>query len=952
MNSSRLPLVLVLLIAAPVALAIDPSRSITQYVHRSWRTEDGLPQISAMALAQTPDGCLWIGTSNGLARFDGVRFTIFNRLNTPELPDNSITALRTDRHGTLWIGTAGGMARLRGSRFERLGKREGVSPAAVYALYEARDGEIWIGCPGVVYHGRNGRFVGRKLPIPADVLSFAEYGGAMWVAAYGGLFRLTGNAIERFASAQGLPADNVLTLCVIGDELWIGTSGGMVRRRAGAFDRNVPSPLAKAEVWSMLLDRQGTLWVGTRSGLVRLRGSEIATYTEKEGLSNNYIDSLLEDREGSLWVGTQLGGLNHFHDGAFTTWSKAEGLASDVVWSVVDDGRAGTWIGMEGGGLALLTGGRLQPVAIPAKSVTSVARTADGTFWVGTWDRGLLRQRGSGWSATTKSGGLADTTVTSLEADGNALWVGTAHGLSHVDGTRITNFVPGAYVVATHRDRQGRVWVATDAGLCRVAGDRCVTDFGGKPLPAKPAYCIHEDRDGVLWFGTRLGLFSITPAGATRLLTSRDGLREDRVFHVEEDRDRDFWLVSGNGISLARRGDVLRGRVVGPVAFGIADGMKSAEVTYGTTPSTAAAADGSIWFPTVRGVARLDPAAAKRASAAPLLPRIEEVVADGRPQPPGGPLDLPPGTEKLEFHYTAPSFVAPEQIRFRYRLKGYDRDWIDAGSRRVAYYTHLPGGRYEFQVMAADRFGRWTRTDVRTSLRLRPRFTETIWFELLIAAMAAAGAMAIYAARVRRIRAQHTAVLAERNRIAREFHDTLAQSLVAISQQLHLAERSDDDEPLRVAQELVRECLTDTRRSLLDLRPEVLERAGLPAALEAIAAHARDVSDIAVMTTISGTPRPLDARAEQNILRIAQEAVTNAVRHSGAKSIHIALLFDDGSVELSIADDGSGPPRRSDSGPLQLGLVGVRERAVEIGGEVEVMRNAAGGTTVRLRTER
>ena len=931
MTLGRLLFPLAFVVCAVPLQAIDPSPAITQYVHRAWRTEDGLPQITAMALAQTPDGYLWIGTNNGLARFDGVRFTVYNRTNTPELRDNAITALRTGGDGTLWIGTVAGVVTLRGDRFQSLGAREGLPSAPVYALYESHDGEIWVGCPGAVYHGRGGRFAERKLPIPGDVLSFAEAEGSLWIAAYGGLLRLTPASIERFTSANGLPADNVLSVCAVGDALWIGTTHGMVRRHAGAFDRDLPPELQTAEVWSMLLDRHGTLWIGTRSGLLRLRGGALAAYTQKEGLSNDAVDSLLEDREGSLWVGTHLGGLNHFHDGLFTTCGTAEGLKADVVWSIVDDPQAGLWIGMEGGGAALLQNGRVQPSGIPTRSVTAVTRTADGTLWAGTWSDGLLHP--------SPIAGLPDKTVTSLEADGNAVWAGTAHGLARVDGGRATKVaVPGDYILATHRDRAGRVWVAMDAGLCVLSGDRCESRFGGQPLPSKPVYAIHEDREGLLWFGTRAGLFLVTPGGTTRLLGG------DRIFHIEEDRDGDFWLVSPNGIFTARRADLLRGQIPNGPFFGIADGMKSAEVTYGINPSTAAARDGSIWFPTVRGAARLDPAAAKRGGGALLVPRIEEVIADGRPA--RGPLDLVPGTEKLEFHYSAPSFVAPEQIRFRYRLAGYDRDWIDAGARRVAYYTHLPAGRYEMQVMAGDRFGHWTPA-VRLPMRLQPRFTETIGFDLLVLALVGALALAIYAARVRRIRKQHEAVLAERNRIAREFHDTLAQSLVAISQQLQLAERSDDRAALGLARHLVRESLKETRRSLLGLRPEVLERAGLPAAIEAMAAHARGVSNIDVVTTVEGPVRQLDADVEQNILRIAQEALTNAIRHSGARSIHIALLFDNADVELSIADDGRGLPSR-DSGPLQLGLVGIRERALAIGGEVEVMKNAASGTTIRL----
>jgi ligand-binding sensor domain-containing protein/signal transduction histidine kinase len=914
--------------------------------------EDGLPQYSVVALAQTPDGYLWIGTANGLARFDGVKFSIFDKTNTPQLRDSGVAALRTDRAGRLWIGTAAGVTLYRDGRFQALGAAEGLPVTPVWALYQSRAGDMWVGFAGAVYQQQGRGFRERKIPITGNVLSLAETGEGVWAATDGGLLRFTDGTPTLFTRAQGLPDNNVLSVALAGDDLWIGTARGVIRRRGGRFYDDAPGQLRGEEVWATLLDREQTLWFGTRHGLLRVRGTSVERFTSKEGLSHDYINTLLEDRKGSLWIGTQLAGLNQLQGGAFTTYSTAEGLGADVVWSIFDDPRAGIWIGTEGGGLSLLSGGRLTNIDLPSKTVTSIARGSDGTLWVGTWDHGLLRSRDGRWTAITKRDGLADDTVTSLEVVGATLWVGTAHGLSRFEVGRISNFgtrdgLRGEYVVVTHHDRRGRLWVGTDGGLCRLDGSRFMATVGKKSIPKGAAYCIHEDGDGVLRIGTRHGLWSIGPDDSFRIMTSREGVLQDTVWHIEQDRDGDFWLATNGGVYRVTRSSLRKGRIVDPLLLGVSDGMKSAESTIGTYPSSWSAADGSIWFPTVRGAARLDPAAAKRRAAPPLL-RIEEVIVDGRRHSETGTLDLHPGTDNLEIHYTAPEFIAPERLHFRYRLEGYDPGWIDAGSRRVAYYTHLPHGHYQFRVIGAGGGGE---REVSLPLLVRPRFSETIWFNLLCLAGAGIAIALLYRLRVRSVQARYSAVLAERNRIAREFHDTLAQGLVALRLQLDGAigarDSGDSSRALQLARTMATQCLADTRRSLFDLRADALDNSGLVGAVHDIAGQAGRDGGPEVTAHIVGVPYRLDDRVEQNILRVAQEAVANAVRHSGATTVEVTLVFTERDVEIVIADNGSGPPA-GEHFPPRLGLIGIAERAKELRANLAITGRPGEGTTVRL----
>jgi signal transduction histidine kinase/ligand-binding sensor domain-containing protein len=938
-------LLFALLAAAPAARALDPGRAVTQYVRRSWGTESGLPQATVMALAQTPDGFVWMGTQAGLARFDGVRFAVYDTRSTPQLRDDSVTALRCDRRGTLWIGTVGGVSVYERGRFRALAA---LPPRPVYAIYESHDGAVWIGMRGVVYEQRGARFVEHKLPADGDVLSMAEADGALWIAVYGGVVRLDRSGARLFQQKDGLPDDNALSLTARNGELWIGTPRGAAIWRGGRLVRDVPQALQTAEVWSLAVDSAGTLWAGTRHGLLRVRGNDADLYGAKDGLTDDYIDAVMEDRDGNLWIGTQLGGVSLLHDGIFTTFAKSEGLPVDPVWSIDDDPPHGVWIGTNGGGLALIANGRVQPDPLPpglaSKTITSIARTADGTLWVASWDRGLFRLADGRWSQLTKRDGLANDTVTSLEAAGNVLWAGTAHGLTRIENDRLTNLgaadgIPSDYVSATHQDRRGRVWVTTDDGVCVFDGPRCSTRFGNIALPRHSAYAIREDRGGDIWITTHTGLLHVTPSNEVRLLTAQNGLPQTKIIHLEQDRAGDFWLTCNRGVFRVPHDQLDSGRIAEPQLLGQADGMKSAELTFGTNPSSHAASDGSIWFPTLHGAARLDPAASRRTA------RTPQVLIDGAPSS----LTLPPGTQKLEIRYTAPSFVAPERLRFRYRLAGYDPAWVEAGSRRVAEYMHLPPGAYDFEVMVVS--GNAALSSARMHVVLQPRFVQTIWFRLLAGVAIALLLAAVYALRVRSIRAKYMAVLTERTRIARELHDTVASSLAGLAFHLDDARQAmANDDPSRVEERLeqaatvARQCLTETRRSLLALRPELLERMDLSEALQALVRQTAAPDGVVLTCEISGLPRRLDDAVEQHVLRIAQEAITNAVRHSGARRIVTTLHYGNEALHLTVTDDGIGPPADS----AGFGLTSMRERAEQLGGRVMIAGGEGEGTSVRL----
>jgi signal transduction histidine kinase/ligand-binding sensor domain-containing protein len=947
--------------AGPVALALDPSRAFTQYVHRSW-SGSGVPETSLTAIAQTPDGYLWIATEDmGLARYDGAAFSHFDKSTTSQLPDDAVFGLFVDRQGALWIATDGGMTVYRDGRFKTVGLGDGLPQQRFTFASQTTDGDIWVGGGEHLFHGHQGVFRERVLPFHVTgIRAFAATQRGLWIGTASGLVLLSGQNAERFTTTDGLPSNEVTALRADGDALWIGTQRGAVYWGGGAF-RKLPKELGSTQIWAIACDRDGSTWFATRSGLMRLRGDDLAVFKELHGLSNNWIKSVFEDADGSLWLGGGLGTLDQFRAGPVTTYSRSEGLPAQAVWSVFDDRHGDVWIGMEEGGLARLSRGTLKAIDLPSRRITAITGEADGTLWVGTGDRGVLRLRGGIWTSITTREGLCDDAITTLEVDGNALWVGTEYGLSRVEQGHIRSFalrdgLPEEWVHTTHRDRSGRFWVGTEKGLAWLDGEHFVSQLGSIPLPKQRINFIHEDARGWLWIGSHAGLLSISPAGIVRRLTTRDGLPRDEIVSIHEDRHGNFWISTGDGVFSVPRAALEQGRIIRPpTILGTADGMKSSAIMYGDQPSSRTAADGSIWYATFRGAARLDPDAAAHRPAHP-WPLIESILVDGRSEKGDGPLDIAPGAEKLEFHYAAPSLIAPERIRFQYQLEGYDHDWIEAGTRRIAFYTHLPPGQYRFRVKVDDGWGWSAQKETATRLLLRPRFSQTPWFFAVLAAVAALAAAVVYLLRMNRIHAEYAAVMTERNRIAREFHDTLAQGLAGLSYQLASASKAVGDAPdfavvrrsLETATAVARNCLSETRRSLLDLRPDILERGDLARAIQAVASEVGDSASIPVRAFVSGKPRRLERCVEQHMLRIAQESVANAVRHSGARKVEIRLTFTDDQIELSVIDDGKGPPSLTDSDPLRFGIVGIVERAEEIGGRLTVTGRRGEGTTVRL----
>jgi ligand-binding sensor domain-containing protein/signal transduction histidine kinase len=964
-----------------LAQGLDPAKALTQYNLDVWTTADALPQNSVTAVVQTRDGYLWLGTYGGLARFDGVRFGVFDSANTPALRTNGVQALLEARDGTLWVGTTGGgLVRYRDGAFTALTTADGLPSDNVRTLHEDHEGVLWIGTNDGLARYKDGRFrtfhVKDGLSNPVVRALQDDGSGTLWIGTNGGgLDRLEGGRFRRFTTADGLSSNFVFALLSGQDgSLWIGTDGGGLGRLKDGRLQNftIADGLPSNIVWSLHEDGQGTLWVGTYGGgLARFRDGRFSALTTRDGLSNDFVRAVTSDREASLWIGTYSGGLCRLRDGKFTTYTTSEGLKGDFARTVFEDRDHALWIGTTGGGLCRMKDGAFR--CYDARSglhddVRALHQDEDGALWIGTVGAGLFRLKQGRFTRYTTTDGLAHANVSSISADRKGgLWIGTnGGGLSHFERGRFTTYGTAQglsvnFVLATLVDREGVVWVGTDGGGLSRLENGSVTTFRKKDgLAGDIVFCLHDDEQGALWIGTSGGLSRIHQ-GRLSTLTTRQGLLDDVVFQILEDAEGRFWLSGNKGISRLD-GEELRAAArgerpsVSPVGYGAADGMKSDECSGLGQPAGWRARDGRLWFPTARGVVVVDPSRIRLNTVSPPV-EVERVVVDGEPV---ASLDVPPGRQRFEFHYTALSLVAPRKVEFKYKLDGFDPDWIGAGPRRTAYYTRLPPGRYTFRVTASNNDGVWNADGASVALTVQPYFTETIWFYLLSGLGLMLAGAGVYRLRVRSLRRRqreleviverrtHDLLLEkERSEAARQEAER-ARSEAERQKEVALAADHLKGEMLSIAAHDLKTPLqsmigygdllaaegaskaaveyagysTRSAQRMLDivnrlLQSDSMERGGLPVLRQAV-----NVGDLALAIAgslqphaeakkqrihASAAPSCLVEGDEEWLRQVLENLVGNAIKYSPPRcSIWVDVKKANGTVRLEVRDEGPG----------------------------------------------
>ena len=791
---ARTALLVVGCLAVSICLAtagVNPDKQIGQYVRTVWEASAGLPQNSVQAILQTRDGYVWIGTEEGLVRFDGEKFDVFNHKNTPELPGRDVRCLFEAPDGSLWIGMVGGLGHLKDGRFTVYSLANGLSHDWILALTGDRAGNIWLGTSGGgllrFAHGASTAFTTRNgLP---DNFVFAvreTRDGSIWIGTNGGLTRMTGDRLVTYTTRDGLPDNHIKALWEDRDgSLWIGTAKGLVNSRGGTFETfTTRDGLSSDAVTALYEDAEGSLWIGTNRGVSRRHGSGFDRFTEKEGLNYNSVGSLTGDREGNLWIGTDGGGLTKLTERSFSTLSTQEGLSSLIARTVIE-GRDGTiWIGTQGGGLNRVRDRRVVSVytvrdGVPGDTVTALLERPDGGIWIGT-AAGLAHVQQGRVSVVRADLFQSDSIRALFEARDHALWIGTSGaGLKILRDGHVTiwNAKNGLsdVVRSFYEDPDGTVWVGSDAGLSRYVDGRFETFGPAQGVFRKGVMTISGDADGTIWAGTYGdGLYRYKGGQFTHYSTA-NGLFDDNVFQIVDDLQGSLWMTCNRGVFRVSKQmllDVADKRIsaITSASFGGTDGIQAAEFNGNAQPAGTRAHDGTLWFPTIKGVVSVRPDALIVNRLAPPVV-IERLVADRRPVALSGDIRLPPGHGELEFHYTALSFTDPASVRFKYQLKGFDRDWVDAGRRREAHYTNLPAGSYQFQVMAQNNDGVWSTQGSTVSIRLEPHFYETALFYAAIVVSIGLAISGLIRLRVRRMRQQAATleqIVEDRTRALRE----------------------------------------------------------------------------------------------------------------------------------------------------------------------------------------
>lgn len=764
-------------------LALDPAMSPGRYVLERWTIDDGLPQAAVTAIAQTPDGYLWVGLEVGLARFDGVSFRTFDHQNTPGLTDG-VYALAVARDGSLWIGSYNGLTVMKDGRFRSFSRADGFPNDNVWSIAERRDGTVWIGTSagiavhsagkfrrytvadglpsdvvlalledpaGVLWAGttrglarlRNGRFEAVSHPLmpkhPISVL--VADGPALWIGSKGsGLVRYENGAARRFTTADGLGSDFILSMTRSeSGALWIGANGGPMTRYFNGRFTSFGS--AEQSTWAIFEDSDGSLWFRDPAGLARFKSPKILTLGTEEGLSGNTILAILQDRSGAVWVGTAGAGLNREVNGHIEKFGKAEGVPGPVILSILERRDGSIWIATSAG-MARFDGKRFRPVTGPAAAysgppVVSMFEDTDGSLWLGTNGGGALHVPANLSQPLTSVAGLPST------------------------------------VGDIHRDRRGVLWFATTDGLGRMDGRTLRMFRKEHGLRSNVVSSLEEDSQGVLWLAMWGGGIARVRGDTIRSFSVRDGLPDDNVNRVIPGDQGKLWLATNRGIDavqIASLDQFERKEIphIQAIHYGTSEGMRSRECNGGVDPAGWRLRSGAIWFPTMEGVAIVDPRAL-RIDPRPPPVVIEGVIADNRNLDASGPIEFDSRVRHLQVLYTAISFYSPRDLTFEYQLEGFDNGWIPAGNARTAYYTNVPPGSYRFRVRATNSDGIRNDRGASVPIRVRPRFHESWPFYLLLAVTGAMLLFGVYRWRTRTLRsrqAQLVQLMEERERSA------------------------------------------------------------------------------------------------------------------------------------------------------------------------------------------
>jgi signal transduction histidine kinase/ligand-binding sensor domain-containing protein len=950
-----------------------------QYRSTQWTTDTGLPQNSVRGIVQAPDGYIWVATLNGVAKFDGLRFQVFDKSNTPGISSSRFVSMISGEGGDLWLASEdNNVVRYHEGHFTTIDESAGIQPHSVGAITTDDHGGVWIESHHQVFRWISSRQRFERETFSTEDLKFMPLwwvGTGFWAVRGNDLLTFSRGRLQSQALPKTLKVDQIRGVAVGGDgAVWVGTEdarigqfeNGELKLQTGTvhtwlktpgkhdwkvditptFDRTLNFPSGGVDHGIhyniVIYDNEGNMWVGSESeGLFRIEKQSIRTISSVQGLASDNVYAVLHSRSGDMWAGSWPNGLSRIHDGkVVTALTKKDGLPG-LVTALAEDNTGTLWIGSHAGLRTYVRGRLVTPPGLPKERLPAVQvihQMPDGAMLFGT-PNGIYVLDGS-----------------------KSHWLTTKDGLA-TDDARV--------IIEDHR---GDTWIGGYGGLTRLHNGKFTRWTESDGLPSNNVRSVMEDHSGDIWVGTYDGGIGWLRNGRWVVFNKKSGLHDNGAFQILEDDRGHFWVSSNSGIYRVSRSElqaVADGweSRVNSVAFGVADGMLSAECNGGVWPAGAKDDHGLLWFPTQKGVAVVDPASVMTVSKPPRV-EIESASIEDKPQAEVNHVVLRPRQTDLAIEYTALSYTRPEQISFRYKLDGLDQTWQEVGQRRTAYYSHLPPGDYVFHVAARNGDGVGSVQDSTMLVTVIPPFYRRWWFAALIFLAVLSVIWVFWNYRIGQLKKEQTAQHAfsreliasqegERRRIAAELHDSLGQRLIIINNLALFLLRpkgkvGSEEDKLQTLEEIRTEAsqaIEETRAISYALRPFQLDRLGLTKAIQALTKTVARASQIELTAELDDIDDVFDEELRINFYRIVQEALNNVVKHSNATQGKVVVRRMKSSVVLTVSDNGKGLPSESrgvSAGPGGFGLTGMRERATLLKGTMQIKSEAGVGTLLTI----
>lgn len=753
-----------------LGIALTPTRQITQFIHDKWSVQDGLPPGMVTTVTQSQEGYLWLGTFGGLVRYDGVDFTLFDKSEAALQMSDKVFAVAPSKDGTVYFATAAGLFKIKKDSITPIIIKSIIPNEQINKLFVDKKNVLWIGTSGGLLRKENATIqrihAAQQLPRGFRYSLAESTDGSLYIGTPDGIFSFRNSTLTRLETQNFQGLVTALTIDK-NNTLWIGTNSGLGRKSAmSELVITSADGLAGDVIQSLFTDSDGNVWIGTNQGLSRASATGVISSAPASMFPADAILSIFEDKEKNLWIGTFSNGLHRLRDGAFTTLSSLEGLSDDFTRSIVQTKDGALWIGASNGLNRYYKGGLTfysYKNGLIGNEVNALCEASDGTLWIGAAPGYITQYRNGSFIGISISPENAPDPVYSLFEDNQGnLWIGSENAVLLYNKGKISRIgtekgiLRGLYTNIS-QDKNGTVWlIAYGGGIVSYAQGKFTTFTKNNGLPTAFIKSVYHSPKGNILFGTDgRGIIRFTPKKAFSVISKKNGLPHDDIFHIASDKTGQIWCSTSKGIfscSLSDIENVANNEIttVSSISYGTRDGLLGVECNSGFFPAGWTMTDGTLCFPTVKGVAFVNP---QKGSKNTLIPQviIEKFSINGEPlrSVSDDKNIINAGVERIAVSYTALSLVAPEKIRYKYMLEGLDETWVDYGNERTVYFTNLSPGTYTLRVIASNNDGVWNNTGATATFVVEPFFWQTVWFKVLLGIIAIIMLYGIYVLRVR-----------------------------------------------------------------------------------------------------------------------------------------------------------------------------------------------------------